>query len=436
LRILFLTQVLPHPLDAGPKVRAYYVLRHLARSGHEITLLSFARDTDSPQSIAHLQTFCRDVITVPMRRSRVRDAHYLLRSLLGSTPFLIARDWVPEMAKAVQSAIRNAKFDAIHADQLWMAPYALNTHSPNPQLILDQHNAVFQIPRRLAANERNPFKRLILAREAHLLARYETRIIQQFHHVVWVTKQDRDAVNSSYQSSAIGHQSANANRPNTQYPISTTQYSLPNTQYPISNPIIPICIDPDVHPPLPRHPNPRRVTFLGGMHWPPNAEGILWFAREVWPLVLKQIPNAQLTIIGKNPPKKLRNIQYPISNTRYSMPNIHTTGYLPDPTPLLAQTAVFIVPLHAGGGMRVKILDAWAWGLPIVSTTIGAEGLQARHEENILLADDAPAFAQAVIDVLRQPALAERLATAGRATVESEYDWQKTYRLWDEVYRG
>jgi glycosyltransferase involved in cell wall biosynthesis len=144
-------------------------------------------------------------------------------------------------------------------------------------------------------------------------------------------------------------------------------------------------------------------------------------------LVLAEAPDALLTIIGKDPPKELRN---PKSEIR----NLDVTGYVTDLAPYLQETAVFIVPLHAGGGMRVKILDAWAWGLPIVSTTIGAEGLRVQSGENILLADDAASFARAVVSVLQHRELADHLASAGRATVERAYDWRQVYRAWDEVY--
>ena len=115
---------------------------------------------------------------------------------------------------------------------------------------------------------------------------------------------------------------------------------------------------------------------------------------------------------------------------------VEVTGYVVDLTPYLAETGAFIVPLHAGGGMRVKILDAWIWGLPVVSTTIGAEGIYTHPDEDILIADTAQAFAQAVIRVLQDPNLAQQLAQNGRQTVTKEYDWRVVYPAWDIVYDG
>ncbi|MBK8045649.1 MAG: glycosyltransferase [Anaerolineales bacterium] len=168
----------------------------------------------------------------------------------------------------------------------------------------------------------------------------------------------------------------------------------------------------------------HRVTFLGGLHWPPNAEGIVWFVRAVWPLIRQQAPNAVLTVIGKDPPAELRDTV---------LQNLDVTGYVDDPMPYLKETAVFIVPLPEAA--CVKILDAWRWGLPVVSSTIGAEGIAVENGENALLADTPEAFAQAVTSVLQNRTVADALAAKGRQTVEIRYNWRTVYRAWNAVYR-
>jgi glycosyltransferase involved in cell wall biosynthesis len=400
MHILFLSQVLPYPLDAGPKMRSYFVLRHLAQK-HHVTLLTFVRDTDRPEHIAHLAEFCHAVHTVPMHRSRWRDLKFLLQSLIAGQPFLIIRDEVPAMTAQIRQLMAGGRFDLVHADQLWTAPYALLARqaaaSKPPKLVLDQHNAVYLVPSRLAETESNPIKRHFMAREARLLATYETEVCRQFDHVVWVTEEDRRAV------AAVSP--------------STTTDGSPST-------VIPICADPGHVKPVERAANNYRITFLGGLHWPPNAQGVLWFFRNIFPQVRAAVPEAVLTVIGKNPPAGLEG------------EGVEVTGYVDDPLPYLAETAAFIVPLHAGGGMRVKILDAWSWGLPIVSTTIGAEGINIEPEKDMLIADTADAFAQAVIRILKNPDLAKRLGQTGRHTVETKYNWQTVYLAWDEVYQS
>jgi glycosyltransferase involved in cell wall biosynthesis len=403
MRILFLSQLVPYPLDAGPKVRSYYVLRWLAGAGHEVTLLAFSRESDTAAAIDHLRAYCAAVHTVPMPRSRARDAYHLGSSLLSGQPFLIARDSVDAMQAMVRDLAAVKAFDAVHADQLWMAPYALTAAGSarsKPLLVLDQHNAMFLIPQRLAESSGNPAARALLRREAAVMARYERETCRRFDEVVWVTAEDRTAVGLDGETTG----------------------AMPCQR------VIPICVDPDGQATVERVARPHRVTFLGGLHWPPNAAGIVWFAREVWPRLRAEFPDAVLTVIGKNPPAELT------SGAPSAVRGLDITGYVDDPLPYLRETAAFIVPLHAGGGMRVKILDAWAWGLPVVSTTIGAEGIATRDGDNLLIADDADSFAAAVGRVLLEQGLAAGLSTGGRRTVETDYNWRTIYAAWDAVY--
>lgn len=392
MRILFLSQLLPYPLDAGPKIRAHYVLRHLAEAGHDVTLLCFARQDDRQTDMAALQGLCRAIETVLLPRSRGRDLWDGFRSLLSSTPFLILRDQLPEMRQRVDHVLASRSFDALHADQLWMAPYALRCPTV-PVKVLDQHNAVFKVPQRLARHQPNPWLRALVGVEASRLEAYERQTVTQFDRVVWVSKDDRDAV------------SARSSGP------------------PARHDIIPIAVDPVEQQPI-RRPSPFRVTFLGGLHWPPNAEGVRWFAERVWPTVAEAVPGAILTVIGKGSPGGLPR----------GGPTIEVAGYVPRLQPYLAETAAFVVPLLSGAGMRVKILDAWCWGLPVVSTSVGAEGIDVCDGENILLGDTETRLAECLVRVLRDGIVAKRLADGGRATVERTYDWRTVYKAWDRVY--
>jgi glycosyltransferase involved in cell wall biosynthesis len=394
MRILFVTQVLPFPLDAGPKIRAHHVIRYLAAAGHEVRLLSFVRQGDGEQHLAPLRRLCSAVDTVPMVRSRLRDLRDGVRSLCSRAPFLVLRDRVPAMQRKVEQSLLSRSFDAIHADQLWMAPYAMSDSGPGLR-VLDQHNAVFMVPRRMAEHQRNPVVRALLRHEARKLQEFERDSCRRFDRVVWVTDEDRRAVVRDEPAAGSRHS------------------------------VIPIATDPRAQQPV-GGDRRFRVTFLGGLHWPPNREGVSWFLDDVWPLVHQASPESVLTLIGKGGEGLLTDAA--------AGQGVEITGYVEDLQRYLEETAVFIVPLRAGAGMRVKILDAWCWGLPVVSTTIGAEGLRVRDGENLLLADDGAAFAEAVISVLGDARRASRLADGGRATVEAHYDWQKVYEAWGRVY--
>ncbi len=153
----------------------------------------------------------------------------------------------------------------------------------------------------------------------------------------------------------------------------------------------------------------------------------MWFVERAWPAVHAAFPGAILTIIGKDPPAAL-------FDANAQAMGIEARGYVSDPSALLAETAAFIVPLLAGGGMRVKILDASAWAMPVVSTSVGAEGIGCTNDGDILVRDSPQAFADAVCMLLAEPALADRLARAGRETVVEKYDWRQCYQAWDDVY--
>ncbi len=433
--ILFLTQVLPFPLDAGPKVRAYYMLRHLARQ-HDVTLISFVRPDDRPEALAHLRGICAAVHTVPMQRSVWRNAVAGLKGLLTGLPIVIARDEMPEMVALLRRLTHDVHFDVIHADQLSMAAWGLvaadtsfvsfalralhvpsRLRAPNsPRLLLDEHNAIYLLTQRMADTEQRFIRRAIMAREARAFRRYEAAMLRAYDAVLTVTEEDRSHLlalpvsESRFQQSSIF---------NLQSSISTLQSKITP---------IPICVDPTRVAVVPRAPGgPPTVLHLGTMFWPPNVTGVLWFARAVWPHVRAQAPGARFVIVGKNPPADVLALA--------NDPSITVTGYVPDPIPTLAAADVFVVPLHAGGGMRVKILDAWLWGLPIVSTPIGAEGIVLHDGENILLAADPEAFAAATVRCLTDSALNAGLRTAGRAWVEAQYAWQAVYHRVDEVYQ-
>lgn len=393
MRILFLTQVLPYPLDAGARLRAYFVLRHLA-THHEVFLVSFTRPEDSLEAVGHLRRFCAGVYTVPMLRSHWRTARAAVAALTHDQPVIIARDRSAAMYALITSVMaEHAPIDAVHADQTSMVQYALfaaRQVAPRPLLVLDAHNALHQVFHRLATQAHDPLRSCLLAWEAGRLATYERRTYAQFDSVVFVTATDR------------------------------AHFILPAAH------VIPICVEPA---PLitPAANTTPQVLFVGTLFWPPNAEGVTWFIREVWPLVRAGCADARLLVVGKRPPTTLTQLAT-------ITPGVEMLGYVADLMNLIACSSVFVVPLRAGGGMRVKIVDAWSWGIPVVSTTIGAEGLEYGVDEHLLIADDAATFAAATLRLLDDPALAAQLRSAGRQRVESTYDWRHVYAAWDAIY--
>ncbi len=271
-------------------MRAYYVLRQLALR-HEVHLLSFVRSEDPPEAFEHLRQFCKQVVGVEMKRSRLKDLLALLASLAEGIPFLITRDRSSDMERRIQDLVHTTSFDAVHADQLWMAPYALKARecasekAEHPLLVLDQHNAVFRIPERMAVDARNALTRGLLKREARLMRKFEQATCNRFDRVTWVIAEDRDAVRGSLH-----------NMP----PPGSTVSSQRDT-------VLPICVDPAVLQVVEQLTDEPIILFVGGMHWPPNADGVVWFAEQVLPRVRERVPGARLLAIGKAPPKAIQS---------------------------------------------------------------------------------------------------------------------------------
>lgn len=417
MRILFLTQVLPYPLDSGAKVRAYHVLQYLT-SRHQVTLVSFSRDSDSAAAIDHLRELCHAVHLVPLKRSRLNEVLDIVRSLVAAQPFTILRDRRRAMHQLLIHLVTDQYFDMIHADQLTMAQYALladsvildRSPSARPKLVLDAHNAYYLIPQRMASVSRSFFLKKFLQREARLLAQYEAETYRCFDEVLTVTENDQTSIQqlSPFDSAQ---------------PRFTT---------------MPICVDAD-QPFVQRRSNPHGLLMLGGLHWPPNADAVRWFAHEVLPVIKQQIPDVQLFIVGARPPQNilaLADVAHLHQPDRASGASIVVTGYVTDVQPFIEASAALIVALRSGGGMRVKIVEALQWGLPIISTTIGCEGIDVTDQQDILIADEPAAFAGAVITMLTDNDLAQRLADQGRQLVARRYNWRKVYSLLDAIYES
>jgi glycosyltransferase involved in cell wall biosynthesis len=389
--VLLLTQVLPYPPDSGPKVKTWNVLKYLARR-HEVTLVSFVRG-DQSDDVRHLKQYCRAVHTVPMQRGAARDAWYMARSLLTGQPFLMMRDDRMTMRRLIDRLAAEEQFDVAHADQLNMAQYAARV--PGAFKVFDAHNALWLLYKRLWQTMRPGLRKWLLGRDWRLLKEYEGRVCRQFDAVLAVSQEDKTALEEAASQELDIH-------------------------------VIPIAIDTDEVTVIERKVDPSHILHIGTMYWPPNIDGVLWFAHEVYPLIRQQRPDVCFDIVGARPPQEMVALDG-------DRTGINVTGYVADPAPYLERAALMIVPLRAGGGMRVKILNALAQGIPIVSTTLGCEGIAVVPGENILVADEPADFADAVLRLLNEADLAAKLAADGRRLAEEKYDYRYACCSLDDI---
>lgn len=393
MRVLLLTQVLPYPPDSGPKIKTYHVIKYLAQR-HRVTLVAFVRDTDKPEYIAHLKTLCERVITVPIQRAASRDLVFLGKSLLSGQPWMMLRDERPEMRTALAELAATSQFDIVHADQLNMGQYALPF--PSGRKVLDLHNALWVLYKRMseAQSFTNPMKYLLM-RDWPLLKRYEAEMCRRFDAVTAVSEEDKAA--------------------------------LIEAGAPSDMTVTPIAVDLDSQPYIQRQPKGPHIIHIGTMYWPANINAINWFLDAIYPLIKARLPEVRCTLIGARPPES-------IIERAKTDPSLTVTGYVDDPLPYLQDASMMIVPLKAGGGMRVKILNALAQGIPMVTTTVGCEGIAVTHDKDILIADEPSAFAEASLRLLTDADLNQRISQNGREMVMQRYDYREAVKPLDDIY--
>jgi glycosyltransferase involved in cell wall biosynthesis len=415
MRILSLTQIVPYPPDSGPKIKTWHVLCYLAEQGHEITLATFVRPEEE-QFVPELKRVCAQVHTVPIRRSRLRDVFYMAGSQLSGRPFLIERDDLAEMRSLVEGLLLRGGYDYALADQLTMTQFLIpnrdgkrlqSDSSPRPQRIFDAHNATWTIVERM--RQATPwYLRPVLQLEARRVKRYEGTLVLDFEHTFAVTSIDKqDLVNAASELSPGSEQS------------SAQKIT-----------VIPIAVDTTRLAPIKRQTGSTNILTLGTLHYPPNADGIRWFATEVFPRITVQVPDATLTILGKNPPPDF------LKMAEDNHGRITVTGYVPELTPYMQQAALMVIPVRAGSGMRVRILEALALAMPIVTTTVGLEGIDARNGEEVLVSDTPEDFAATVIRLMGDGDLQTKLAQNGRRLAERTYDWRVVLKRLDQVIKS
>ncbi len=392
MNVLLLTQVMPFPPDSGPKVKTWNLIKWLARR-HDVTLASFVRG-ESERQLDALRRYCQAVHTVPMRRGVLRDAGFLLTSLISAQPFLMLRDRRAAMQRLVARLARECRFDVVHADQLNMAQYAPLV--PGACTVLDAHNALWLLYRRVAETAPPGPRKWLFQREWRRLHAYEGRVGRRADAVLVVSAEDRDALREAMGTAA-------------------------------EITVLPITVDTEEIAPVRRRPDADRIVHIGTMSWAPNIDAVRWFADAVYPRIRAARPDVGFDVIGARPPRAIRALARPGSG-------IHVAGYVDDPTPYLERTAVMVVPVRAGSGMRVKILVALAQGLPVVSTTLGCEGIAVQPGVHLLVADEPAAFAAATLRLLGDRAEADRLGAAGRRLVAARYDYRQVYPVLEHVY--
>jgi len=372
------------PPDTGGKIRSYHILRELARD-HSITFFSFygAHANDSHSQLE--QTFER-VITIslnlPEPKSFRELCNYGLR-LLTLEPYNISKYCRPNVRRALRRLLEQERFDAMVCDFV-IAAGSVPWDLPTPK-ILFTHNVESVIWKRHCQVARNPLWKALSWQEWRTMQAAERKYLQQADHVLTVSEDDRRSFARLVDAAKLS--------------------------------VVPTGADTEFFTPTKEPETPNSLVFTGSMDWLPNEDGVIYFMNEILPFIRQGVPEVSLTIVGRNPSQRLRDLAAGIAN-------VHLTGWVEDIRPFLSQAAVCVVPLRIGGGTRLKIFEAMSMEKAIVSTTIGAEGLPVRPEEHLLIADEPAEFAKSTLALLRDVERRRSMGISARELVVRNYSWR------------
>ena len=370
MRILIISDYLPYPLIGGDRIRIYNLLSRVARR-HEVSLAGFLEQPGDAEGVPQLRQFCARVETATFRpSSRAHKMLGMLRfGLTGKPPelYLLHSD---ELLNKIRRLVSAVDFDVVQIEHSRMALYRETLPARGAsQSILMFHNFISQQDRRVSQIESRWTNKLRPLVNSIAMRQWEPRYAEKFDRCTTVSNLDRD--------------------------------SLLNANPRLRVEVIPNGVDVQKYAPLPAPDEPSRLLFIGNMGYPPGADAAVYFCREILPLIRRQMSATELWIVGRTPRPEVRQL---------NGSGVHVTGQVDDVLPYYRQSAVCVVPLRAGGGTRLKILEAMALGRPVVSTAVGCEGLDVVDGEHLLIADNPQQFAEKTLRLLTDRQLYRRLA--------------------------
>jgi glycosyltransferase involved in cell wall biosynthesis len=390
MRILWLKMGGLWPLNTGGRQRTFQTVSELSRR-HEVVLVTTAGPADQPEELALKLPDCEQVLSVPFSAAK-QGSPAFLAALAGSwlSPYPVdLYRWRPAAVRQlVGDLLAWSPTDVVVADFLCGAVNL--PQDVGVPVVFFEHNVEYQIWKRLASVEPVRWRRLLLELEWRKMRRCERRACREADVAIAVSEEDRRRLAS------LSGRDVEA---------------------------IPTGVDTAYFRPSAGPERPHHLVFSGSMDWYPNEDAMGFWADVVLPIVRREVPDVSLTIVGRNPSAKIRELG--------ERPGITVTGTVDDVRPHIADAALYIVPLRVGGGTRLKIFEALAMGKAVLSTTVGAEGLAVEPGRPLEIADGPATFAGAVVSLLRNGARRAALGRAGRALVEERYGWAQVTRQFE-----
>jgi glycosyltransferase involved in cell wall biosynthesis len=390
LRILVVTPSMPFATSWGFGIRVFQLVRQLA-SRHSVTVLTYGLP-DNARDVAALRELGAEVTVVtPPARDRHRRRVAQLTSLASGRPYQYSQLHTAAMQRELDCALNSTTFDIIQVESSQMGGFDFHGH---PAVILDEHNIEYELLYRSYRTEPSVGRKLFNAVEYLKVRRAERAAWRRADGCLLTSGREADLVRRIAPSTPIA--------------------------------VIPNGVDLEYFSPGSEAPDPDSILFTGLLTYRPNLDAVRHFTREVLPLIVKARPSTKLTVVGYGPREMLATI---------TSGHVKATGWVPDVRPYLRAAAAVVVPVRMGSGTRLKVLDGLAAAKPIVTTSLGCEGIDVKHGEHVLVGDEPRAFAEHVLAVLGSPSLATELGRGGRRLVEEKYSWSVVGEALGAFYR-
>ncbi len=409
MKILFCIPRIPYPVDSGAKIRTYNLIKEIKKNNNEVTVLSFLFDKKELAAVEEFRRLGVDLLTVAGKDKITLGT--IFKAIFGFLPVSVAKYSSNEFSKCLKHLLQTKKFNLVHFDHIHMAQY-IKCCGKVPAVI-DEHNVEAVILQRLAQSQKNIFLKWLFTFEYKKMYALEKKLCNKSALVTICSEDDQKIIIDISQ-----------NRNNVKVITNgvETDYFSPITKSDGS-----VVRDSD-------------LVFTGSMDWLPNEDAIIYFSKEILPIIWQEKPDTKLYVVGKNPSEKIIELGA-------NEPRIVITGKVVDVRPYIKNSGVYVVPIRFGGGTRLKILEAMSMCKAIVSTKIGAEGIKYTDNKDIVISEnvgiammspleensiytskvfqdkEAMKFAYAVINLLNNSSKRETLGKNAREMVVKKYDW-------------
>jgi sugar transferase (PEP-CTERM/EpsH1 system associated) len=387
--VLVVSAHLPYPPRWGFGTRVYQLMRQIA-SRHDATLLCYA--SPGNENVARLRE--EFPVEAVERKPESTAAKRLsqLRSLASRMPYDCHTTHSREMQQAIDRLFAERAFDLVQLESTLLAPFRFPAGT---RIVIDEHNIDYETYARMHETETSPLRRAFYRDQERRFQRWERRWWQEAAACVATSEREAGIMRRHAPDTLVA--------------------AVPNG------------VDVDYFRPDASAIEPRTLVFNGVLDYRPNIDGVNFLVDEVLPLLRERFPNVRLTIVGRGPASEIKSLE---------RRGVAATGEVPDVRPYLRGAAVVVVPIRMGSGTRLKVVEALSLAKPVVSTTLGCEGVDVRDREHLLIGDTPQAFAAQVERLLDDAEAGERLGRAGRELMERQYSWEYAGRLLEEVYES